>query len=686
MSTQNHSAGGSWRIVCYHGVPASCAAAFEAQLRWFKEQYTLCSLADGVRRIKANNLTSRLLTLTFDDGDETVATVALPAMQRQGIVSCLYVVPDFIDQGRNYRTSPAQSSLSWPQLREWLAAGNEVGNHTFTHVPLPQCSPGRLRQEVFDSRARLEDELAVQVGHFSYPWGQYTPEIRALLADSGAYDSAATIDRGSMGADQDPLLLHRDLLDPHLHVNNVRRVLWLADHFYALRQLRPRTKAYWEVHRNEDWEAIPLGGEPLKLKAPYPPRAVSVFVIGARARYGLAAGLLKAGLLQEFYTDFYLGSGSTRTVLSAISSLVSWGILRRATERHHPDLDGRVHTFPAFGVAYALAKTAAAARGKLLGRVYEWADQAFGRRVARTGIPNADAVIGLNGASLEVFREARRRHVRCILLQVSAAMSAEEDLCRQEAERWRGWQRGGTVGWYTAALKEREQQEWALADAIAVPSEFAKMTLSECGAQASRCLVLPDAYLPRGRFLPGVRRGDTSGPLRVLYVGRVSLMKGVPYFLEAMRRLGGSATATIVGEMMLDTSVLRRFAPANCQFFPNVPHSEVWRLYWESDVFAFPSLSEGSAAVTYEALSTGLPVITTFNSGSVVRDGVEGYVVPIRDSEAIAESIALLERHRDVLAAMRERAVARAKEFTDARRASVLKDLVNLAMDAQRVL
>jgi glycosyltransferase involved in cell wall biosynthesis len=65
-------------------------------------------------------------------------------------------------------------------------------------------------------------------------------------------------------------------------------------------------------------------------------------------------------------------------------------------------------------------------------------------------------------------------------------------------------------------------------------------------------------------------------------------------------------------------------------------------LYAWADVFLLPSICEGSAMVTYEALSWGLPVITTHNAGSIVRDTVDGWLVPIRDSEAIAKKLLII--------------------------------------------
>jgi len=96
----------------------------------------------------------------------------------------------------------------------------------------------------------------------------------------------------------------------------------------------------------------------------------------------------------------------------------------------------------------------------------------------------------------------------------------------------------------------------------------------------------------------------------------------------------------------------------------NVPRSEMQREYQQAHVLVLPSISEGSANVCYEALAAGLPVITTPNAGSVVRDGLDGYIVPIRCDQSLAARIASLVEDRDRLAAMSANALARAAQFT----------------------
>jgi glycosyltransferase involved in cell wall biosynthesis len=81
-------------------------------------------------------------------------------------------------------------------------------------------------------------------------------------------------------------------------------------------------------------------------------------------------------------------------------------------------------------------------------------------------------------------------------------------------------------------------------------------------------------------------------------------------------------------------------------------------------VFLLPSICEGSATVVYEALAAGLPVICTPNTGSVIRAGYEGFIVPIRNSSAIVEKLERFMKEESLLVDMGQRALERAKEFT----------------------
>jgi glycosyltransferase involved in cell wall biosynthesis len=98
-----------------------------------------------------------------------------------------------------------------------------------------------------------------------------------------------------------------------------------------------------------------------------------------------------------------------------------------------------------------------------------------------------------------------------------------------------------------------------------------------------------------------------------------------------------------------------------------VPHGEVPGVMASADVFVFPSLFEGSAVVTYEALACGLPSVVTPSSGSVARDGKDGIVVPPADVEALAKAMERLGTDPELRASCASSARSRAEAFDWAR-------------------
>ena len=181
------------------------------------------------------------------------------------------------------------------------------------------------------------------------------------------------------------------------------------------------------------------------------------------------------------------------------------------------------------------------------------------------------------------------------------------------------------------------------------------------GDPAAHC-----AVVPYGVEMPTVGHGQTRWrhrPLRVLTVGRVDLRKGAPYVLGAAQGMRGAAEFRMVGTIGIGGSgqaQLRR----HVQLVGPVPRAEMAAHYQWADVFLLPSLCEGSATVVYEALAQGLPVICTPHTGSVVRDGIDGFIVPIRDVSAIVDRLSLLANGSPCWEEMSIRARQRATEYT----------------------
>ena len=132
--------------------------------------------------------------LTFDDAFASVFHRALPILAQQRVRGMLFVVAGLIgakDEWDHGIGEPPQALMDEVQIREWLAAGHEIGAHTLTHPALATATPEDARREVFDSKKRLEDRFGVPVRHFCYPYGSYDARVRDLVAEAG-YATACT--------------------------------------------------------------------------------------------------------------------------------------------------------------------------------------------------------------------------------------------------------------------------------------------------------------------------------------------------------------------------------------------------------------------------------------------------------------------------------------------------------------
>jgi len=152
----------------------------------------------------------------------------------------------------------------------------------------------------------------------------------------------------------------------------------------------------------------------------------------------------------------------------------------------------------------------------------------------------------------------------------------------------------------------------------------------------------------------------------VLYVGSLGQRKGLSYALDAVESLGAQVSLTLIGRITAPECIPLRAAVSRHRWFETLPHPQILEQMSQHDVLVLPSLFEGYALVISEALSQGLPVIITLNTGGTVavRDGIEGFIVPIRDSQAIAEHLQQLADNPDQLAAMRQSCLRRAAELS----------------------
>jgi glycosyltransferase involved in cell wall biosynthesis len=209
----------------------------------------------------------------------------------------------------------------------------------------------------------------------------------------------------------------------------------------------------------------------------------------------------------------------------------------------------------------------------------------------------------------------------------------------------------------------RKEEELALTDHLIVPSEFVRRTLSKADSLRASINVVPYGA-PATTFDSKVKR-SMPGKLKVIFVGALTQRKGLSYLLRAIERLGSRVELTIVGKKVANCSVLDRALAAH-RWIPSLPHRLVLEEISRQDVMVFPSLFEGFGLVILEAMAAGVPVVTTSNGGGpeLISDGEDGFIVPIRDVEAIAERLELLLHDPERLSAMSHAALLKTRQHT----------------------
>lgn len=393
--------------------------------------------------------------------------------------------------------------------------------------------------------------------------------------------------------------------------------------------MRPINTFEMKQHTANNWKAI-------------------VAILGARMHYAVPTVLAKHGRLDCFYTDWYLPESGSAGLIGDLLLHSPIKALRRAAMRSSILLpDQLVRPFPLLGLSYALTLRMCINEA--------WRERAyvyFGRTLAalarKAGYGEAAVVYGMNTASLELFISAKKMGLKCILEQCSAPYEVMNKLYQEEYSLWPAWERSQSKH-FTDRLAHREMQEWELADAILAGSSFVVENLVRSSVPAWKCALVPYAvdvteYQSRAEVLAQ----STSDHMNVLFLGGVGVRKGIQYLYKALRMLKNSRIKTrAAGNVLVKPEIARQLSE-HMELLGLMPRSEVQYLLRCADVLVLPSICEGSALVTYEALASGVPVITTPNAGSVVQDGVTGFVVPNRDAEALAERLEQLAQNPDL--------------------------------------
>jgi starch synthase len=296
-------------------------------------------------------------------------------------------------------------------------------------------------------------------------------------------------------------------------------------------------------------------------------------------------------------------------------------------------------------------------------RIYESTDR---KAAARMHSEKVRACYSYEDGALHTFRAARAAGKKCFYDLPIGYWRAARKILGEEAERRPEWLPTMPGLTDSPGKLARKDDELRLADRIFVPSTFTRMTLAMCPFPIAPVDVIPfgadDALAPIASSDPK----PNGGALRVLFVGGLSQRKGIADLFEAVAILGAHVDLTVIGRKTGEVCAPLDSALVQHRWIESLPRERILAEMRAHDVFVFPSLFEGFGLVITEAMSQGLPVITTAHTcgPDVLTEGEDGFIVPIRDPQAIAEKLELLHRDRERLAAMSQAAQKKAVSLT----------------------
>lgn len=261
--------------------------------------------------------------------------------------------------------------------------------------------------------------------------------------------------------------------------------------------------------------------------------------------------------------------------------------------------------------------------------LHEWYD-----RSVANAYSGADIIHCWSSYFLNTLRKAKKSGSITIVDRASAHILTQQDILCEEAEHL-----SVDIQLPDDKIIAKELKEYEEADYISIPSHFVKRTFLEQGIPEEKLIHVPYG-VDLTDFRPVPKEDKT---FRIIHCGGISMQKGVHYLLQAFYELNlPDAELWLIGGMNNEIKpFLKKYDNGRVFHKGPYPQNQLYKYYSQGSVFCLASIQEGFGMVMPQAMACGLPVICTTNTGGedIVRDGVDGFIIPIRDVEALKEKI-----------------------------------------------
>lgn len=274
----------------------------------------------------------------------------------------------------------------------------------------------------------------------------------------------------------------------------------------------------------------------------------------------------------------------------------------------------------------------AKAKPEYFQKLYDWAFETW----VIHNLKGIDCIHVLQDYENKVIRVAKKRNIKIVYEQITAYYMERffDDKNTQE--------------------DPKQKENLQIVDYILTGSDFVKDSI--LGIEGNENVEEKITVIPYGadtqQFSYKERYYKSEQELRLLIVASISKRKGMEFLLDAMEKVQNQPVKlSVIGVPSIgeEDLILQMQKLKNVEYIGRVPHEQIPKYYENRDVFILPSLAEGSSLSVYEALASGMPCIVTKNTGSVVTDGFDGFIVEVKNAESIAAAVGKFIENPDLV-------------------------------------
>jgi len=368
---------------------------------------------------------------------------------------------------------------------------------------------------------------------------------------------------------------------------------------------------------------------------------VSVCQIGGRMQYAVARIFESQQLLSKLYTDLCFDKFPFSLIKDA-TFFSKYGSTRKV------NIDPRsiVH-FPLLAYQYYQNKQNANTIA-LEYQNYMWMEERFGKKVLNNlRNDEAEYLYVFNTASRIIGKYKGEKKI--ILEQCSLPFGQYRKAIINEFEKNSGWCKPEAIYSYLDESVEQfilhEREEWINAEYIIVPSVSVKDSLIAEGVNQSKIILVPYGI----NFSTDIDLHDQIYkkrllPFTITTIGYLELRKGIHHFLNVAKSYQSSPFRAIGKQGVLIPEAKLSELNKYVALTGHLDRFSLSKEFQRTHVLLFLTIGEGSATVVYEALSLGIPVITTKEAGSIIEHEVNGFIIEPDNTSLI---IYYLEKLKD---------------------------------------